>query len=327
MTVPLFPAQASTAAPKVDALFAALTAVSGFFALGIAAALVGLAVRYRAGAGRRGARIAHPWLLELIWAAVPLGIVAWLFVWGARLFLHLRRPPPGAMELSVVGKQWMWKVQHPAGRLEINSLHVPVGRPVLLRMISADVIHSFFIPAFRVKQDVLPGRYTTLWFEAVRPGSYHLFCAEYCGTAHSHMRGSVVALEPARYEDWLAGGAAETPAERGAALFASAGCVQCHAPGARRRAPELSGLFGSAVPLEGGGSAKADEGYLRESILDPRAKVARGFEPIMPSYAGTLDEDELRALVEHLKSIGAPPSPARGERPAPARTAPPEAPR
>lgn len=301
----LFPEQASTAAAKVDALYLGLVALTLFFGVLIAALLVYFAVRFREGVHRHGEVPApHPWL-EAVWIVIPLGVVLGIFAWGFQVFAYLRRAPEGALEISVVGRQWMWKVQHPEGRREINELHVPVGRPVLLRMISQDVIHSFFIPAFRVKQDVLPGRYTTLWFEATRPGRYHLFCAEYCGTAHSRMTGTVVAMEPARYAEWLAGVPPDQrPAERGRELFNRLGCPQCHRPGDATLGPELEGLFGRRVSLEGGASATADEDYLRESILDPRAKVVEGFDPVMPAFAGRLDEEEVQALVAYLKALG-----------------------
>jgi cytochrome c oxidase subunit 2 len=204
----------------------------------------------------------------------------------------------------VVAKQWMWRLQHPDGRREINELHVARGRAVKLIMTSEDVIHSFFVPAFRVKQDVLPGRYTTLWFTATKDGEFHLFCAEYCGTDHARMGGRIVVLEPAEYARWLnAATPARSMAERGAQLFRQLGCSGCHAAAATVAAPKLEGLYGKPVPLEGGGTVIADERYLRDSILLPRKEVVAGYAPIMPSFAGAVSEDQLLDLIAYIKSL------------------------
>jgi len=219
------------------------------------------------------------------------------------LYADMRRPPAaGALEINVTGKQWMWKVQHPGGQREIDELHVPAWRPVKLVMTSQDVIHDFSIPAFRVKQDVLPGSYVTQWFTATKPGEYHLFCAEYCGTMHSGMVGRVVVMPPAEYDAWLAGVTPdEPPAASGARLFASLGCAQCHG----QNAPTLAGLYGRPVTLADGKTVIADEEYLRESIENPPARIVAGFEPRMPSFRGQLTDEQLGQLVAYIKSLGA----------------------
>jgi cytochrome c oxidase subunit 2 len=211
--------------------------------------------------------------------------------------------PPGAVTITGVGKQWMWKFQHPGGQREIDALHVPVGRAVKLLLTSEDVIHSFYVPAFRTKQDVLPGRYTTVWFEATHPGSYHLFCSEYCGTSHSQMRGRVTAMTPEAYERWLTLEASESIASRGSKLFLQLGCNTCHREDSLRRAPVLSGLYGRRVQLADGRLVTADEDYIRESILEPAAKVVLGWQPIMPTFKGRVSEEEIMQLVAYIESL------------------------
>jgi cytochrome c oxidase subunit 2 len=228
-----------------------------------------------------------------------------MFGWGASLYFTNSRAPEGAMELHVVGKQWMWKIQHPEGPREINELHVPTGQAVRLIMTSEDVIHSFYIPAFRIKMDVLPGRYTTAWFEATQIGEYHLFCAEYCGNEHSRMVGKVVVMDPVDYERWVSGeGAGESMAARGARLFTEMRCDTCHQPEGTGRGPSLEGIFGSVVALENGQSVEADESYLRESILNPGAKVVAGFQPVMPTFQGQVNEEQLLQIIAYLKTLG-----------------------
>jgi cytochrome c oxidase subunit 2 len=213
-------------------------------------------------------------------------------------------PPPETLNIYVVGKQWMWKFQHLDGQREINELHVPVGRDVKLITTSEDVIHDLFVPAFRIKADVLPGRYINIWFRATRPGRYHLFCAEYCGTKHSGMTGQVVVMEPADYQDWLSGGAGQgSLASAGEKLFNDLACNTCHRPDSQGRGPVLNGLFGKTVSLVGGGMLTADEGYIRESILNPSAKITAGFQPIMPTFQGLVTEEQLLELVEYVKSL------------------------
>jgi cytochrome c oxidase subunit II len=303
--LPLFPQSASTFSGEVDALYGYLVAVSAFFSLLISALVVTFAVRYRR---RRGGPRAHQiegsLRLELLWTIVPLLIVTTFFLWGSSLFVRMARVPENATDVYVVGKQWMWKLQHATGQREINDLHVPVGTPIRLTMTSEDVIHSFYVPAFRIKRDVLPGRYQSAWFEATKPGVYHLFCAEYCGTKHSQMIGSVIVQTAEEHERWLSGGAAaETPAQAGAALFESMRCDTCHKDEPGARGPSLRGVFGSEVALQGGGRALADEGYLRESILRPAAKVVAGFEPLMPTYEGQLGEEQILQIIAYIKTL------------------------
>jgi cytochrome c oxidase subunit 2 len=242
-------------------------------------------------------------------------LVMVMFVWGADLFLEQSIPPQAAEEIYVVGKQWMWKIQHSNGRREINELHVPVGRAIKLTVASQDVIHSFYVPAFRIKQDVIPGQYRTMWFEATRPGEYHLFCAEYCGTDHSGMIGRVVVMEDLDYQTWLGGYTEETPVQAGEKLFTQFDCANCHESGRLRRGPVLGGLFGREVPLQDGRMVLFDETYIRESILDPRAKIARGFPPIMPTFRGQLTEEQIIAIIAYIKSLS--PVPAASPAPEP----------
>ena len=306
----LMPEQASTMAGQVDAIYLALIAVTAFFSLLIAGLLIRFMVVYR----RRSPtyvppRLHVPLWLEAAWSIVPLGIVMIAFLWGAQIFAALVEPPADSLEAFVVGRQWMWKIQHLEGRREIDELHVPIGRPVKLTMTSEDVIHSFYVPAFRVKMDVVPGRYSTVWFEATKPGTYHLFCAEYCGTLHSGMIGRVIAMEPAEFQAWLSGTAEGNAqnvsvAEQGAQLFQSLGCVSCHRAGEMQRGPQLEGLFGKTVHLAGGATAVADERYLRESILDSSAKVVEGYQPLMPTYRGLINEEQILQLIAYIKGLG-----------------------
>jgi cytochrome c oxidase subunit 2 len=304
----LFPEQASTVAPRVDALLYFLLAVTVVFVTLIAGLIVVFMVRYRRGRPGDGAAAVHGSLgLEALWSAVPFALTIVMFFWGASLYATLRRPPDDALEVHVVGKQWMWKVQHLEGRREINELHVPVGRPVKVTLTSEDVIHSFFVPAFRTKQDAVPGRYTTLWFEATRPGSYALYCTEYCGTLHAGMIGRVVAMEPAAFQSWLgAGEPAPAVASAGERVFRAQGCPSCHAADAPGRGPALGGVFGSAVRLRDGATVRADEAYLRESILVPQAQIVAGYDAIMPTFQGLLGEEELLELITYLKGLPAP---------------------
>jgi cytochrome c oxidase subunit 2 len=303
--LPFFPQQAARQAVQVDAIYFFLLAIAAFFSLLIAICVVVFAIRYRRRAPDEiGAAIHGSLALELLWTIIPLGIVMFIFVWGASIFFDLYRPPKGAMEVYVVGKQWMWKIQHAGGQREINQLHVPIGRPVKLTMGSEDVIHDFFIPAFRVKADVIPGRYNTLWFEATKPGTYHIFCAQYCGTKHSAMIGSVIAMEPAAFQAWLTtGGGWESPIAAGERLFQDLGCSSCHRAVNQGRGPMLTNLFGSTVELQGGGTVVADEAYIRESIVNPQAKIAAGFQPIMPTFQGLVTEEQLMQLVAYVQSL------------------------
>lgn len=301
----LFPDQASTFAPRVDALYIFLLSVATFFTVAIFLAIVFLALFYRRSAVRNRTRRvgAKLWILETTWIVVPLLLTMVMFLWGAAAYFEQRVMPENAVELTVVGKQWMWKIQHPQGRSEINELHVPLGRPIVLRMISEDVIHSFYVPAFRVKMDVLPRRYTSLWFEAIQPGEFHLFCAEYCGTDHADMRGRVVVMQPSEYAEWLAGGEQQPPATAGEELFTQLRCNTCHYQGGQPRCPSLDNLFGQPVPLADGQVVTADEQYIHESIINPAAKVVAGFQPIMPTFEGQLSEEQIFHLVQYIKSL------------------------
>jgi len=250
----------------------------------------------------------HPSLsLELLWIAGPLAVSLVMFFWGAKIYAQMNNPPADSMDVYVVGKQWMWKTQHLGGRREINELHVPLGRPVKLTMTSEDVIHSFYVPAFRVKMDVLPGRYTTMWFEATKPGRYHLFCAEYCGTNHSGMTGWVVVMEPSQFDEWLSGeGSQESPVAAGQKLFQSQGCTSCHGQnGEGGKGPPLVSVYGSTVRLEGGQSVEADESYIRDSIRNPQAQIVEGFrQPLMPAYyKEQLSEENLLQIMTYIKSL------------------------
>jgi len=276
--------------------------------------IVVFAIRYRRRRGVGADQIEGSTALEITWSAIPFCIFMVIFVWGAMIYFKERTPPRGATEVYVVAKQWMWKLQHEEGQREINELHVPVGRDVKLIMTSQDVIHSFYVPAFRIKQDVLPGRYTTAWFHPTKAGTYHLFCAEYCGSQHSGMIGQVVVLEPAQYQAWLSGGGATgTLASNGQNMFLQLGCSTCHRSDTQGRGPNLVGLFGRPVQLEDGRVVTADENYIRESILTPGAKVVSGFKPIMPVFQGLVSEEQLNALVAYVKSLNQSPSgPAGG---------------
>src|SRR5215813_6094726 len=280
---PLFPEQASTMAPRVDNLYFFLLGLTAFFSLLIAGLIVAYAIKFRRRAPDSIGAVIHGGLmLEITWSVIPLMITMVLFVWGASVFFAMSRPPEETMNVYAVGKQWMWKFQHLDGQREINELHVPVGRAVRMIMTSEDVIHDFYVPAFRVKADVLPGRYTSVWFQPTRPGRYHLFCAEYCGTKHSGMIGQVVVMEPSEYQTWLSGGVPEgSLASAGEKLFADLACNTCHRPDAQGRGPVLQNLFGKTVELTTGERVVVDEAYIRESILNPQAKITLGYQPIM----------------------------------------------
>jgi len=305
---PLVPERASTLAGEVDSVFLFILGVTGFFAVAIWIAMLWFAIRYRRRSAADRPPAIHPSvLLELAWTLVPLGLMVVMFVWGARVYFHMNRPPDDAMTVTVVGKRWMWKIQHPTGQREINELHVPEGRAVKLLITSEDTIHSFFVPAFRVKRDAVPGRYNTAWFRATKPGRYHLFCAEYCGTEHSKMTGWIVVLPPGEYQTWLAGGPPpESPAAAGEKLFTELNCVTCHRPDSAGRGPVLVGIFGKPVKLATGDTVVADESYVRESILNPAARVVAGYQPVMPTYQGQVTEEQLIALVAYVESLQAP---------------------
>jgi cytochrome c oxidase subunit 2 len=296
----LHPEAASTTAAETDALYFFLCAVTISSTIAIFVLIFYFSVHFRRRSAEPPAARHTHYGLEVFWIVVPLLIVLFIFFWGARIYFFIYAAPVDAIDIHIVGKQWMWKVQHPNGAREINELHVPLNEPVRLILGSQDVIHSFFIPAFRIKQDAVPGRFTIAWFQATQLGVFRLFCAEYCGTDHSGMIGRVIVLEPEKYQAWLAGmPVAESPVEAGARLFSSLGCASCHGV----RAPSLAGLYRSEVRLADQRTVIADEHYIRESILDSTAKIVAGYPPIMPSFRGQLTEEQLIALVSYIKSL------------------------
>ena len=311
-----FPTRASTNAWQVDALYLYLVAISTLMVVLIFIFVVVFAFKYR----RKSPNAPPPPAihgsipLEITWSVIPFLFMLVMFGWGMKLYFENYVPPKNAMEIYVVGKQWMWKVQYPTGQREINELHVPVGVPVKLTLASEDVIHDFFIPAFRLKHDVVPGSYQTYWFQATTPGRYHIFCAEYCGTNHSEMHGWVTVMDPEAFQTWLAAGAANgTMAEQGEKLFEQYGCATCHVVDEQGRAPSLRNVYGHPVELEDGRTVVADETYLRESILNPTAKVVKGYHrDLMPVYQGQIGEEGLLNLIAYIKSLSQPtPAPAK----------------
>jgi cytochrome c oxidase subunit 2 len=303
--VSLAPARASEYAAKVDATFLYILAITGAVGLAVLALLVVFAVRYRRRTDADPTpRITGSPPLEWAWTLAPLVVFAAMFWWGLDAYRDNFRPPPDAAEVFVVGKQWMWKVQHPGGRREVNELHLPVGRPVRITLISEDVIHDFAVPAFRSKIDVLPGRYVGTWYRPTAVGRFHLFCDQFCGTAHARMAGSVVVMRPEEYEAWQREGADGSPALEGRKLFLKLQCLTCHTADGGGRGPVLEGLYGRRVPLRGGGSVVADHDYIRESILLPGAKVVDGHDPVMPTYRGQVTEEEVLRLIAFIRSLG-----------------------
>lgn len=328
----------SSSAARFSEVFAALILLSGAIILLVLGMIVVFCVRYRAGSpASRSGRMVHVGKLESVTIGGITVAFAALFLWAAKLYFDFATAPANARTIYVVAKQWMWKVEHPDGRREINELHIPVGEPVRIVLISQDVIHSFFIPEFRIKQDVLPTRYTTLWFTAYTPGKFSLLCAEYCGAEHSQMRGTIISLEPAEFQRWLSPapsmsapvpGTPGTPqaglAVGGQNAFFALGCNACHVPGAAVLAPRLDGIWGRPVLLSNGQTLIANEQYIRESILDPSAKISAGYEPpsLMPSYRGNITQEQITQLVEFIKSLrnGWPADLSRPARPSPGRT-------
>jgi len=303
--IPFAPDQASTVAGTVDELYTFLVGLTIFFSVLITALIIFFALKYRRRSEDEYPRpIEGSMKLETVWIVIPFFIVMVIFVWGASVYFAVFRPPEDALDVYVVGKQWMWKFEHPDGQREINELHVPIGRRVKLTMATEDVIHAVYVPAFRLKADVVPGRYTSIWFEPTKPGRYHLFCAEYCGTRHSGMIGWVEVMTPADYQTWLSGGSGEESlAVRGQKVFMSLACNSCHRSDGSGRGPVLDGLFGRSLELEGGQRIVADENYIRESILNPKAKVVSGYQPVMPTFQGLVGEEQLLQLVTYVKSL------------------------
>jgi cytochrome c oxidase subunit 2 len=306
---PLFPESASSVAPEVDMTYfleLAITTVVGVLTVIVLTIFV---IRFRVGTkvDRANPPVTSKFL-EITWILIPLVLFLGMFAVSTQTFYNMYQPPSDATEIFVVGKQWMWYLQHPEGKREINELHLPVGRAVKLRMTSQDVIHSFYVPAFRVKQDVVPGRYTEMWFKPTKVGTYHLFCTEYCGTNHSTMGGWVHVMAEADYEAWLARSkeATETMAQQGKKLFVQYHCAGCHGPDSSVQAPRLEGVYGHPVPIEDGDSTRlvmADDRYIRDSILLPKNQVVAGYKPIMPSFDGQISEDDLLKIIQYIKSL------------------------
>ncbi len=305
MQLPLWPDAASAVAVDVDHLYIYLSLVSIVMTLLIFAVVFFFAIKYR----RRGDEVPQPihgsLRLEITWSIIPFLVMLTFFWWGAKIYFANAVPPPNSIDVYSVGKQWMWKIQYPGGQREINELHVPTGQPVKITLASEDVIHSFFIPALRIKHDVVPGHYDTMWFNAVKPGRYHLFCAEYCGTEHSGMVGWVTVMTPSDYQNWLAGGGvAGTMAQQGERLFEQLGCSGCHLTDRQGRGPMLRGMYGSRVQLAGGQTIMADDAYIRESILNPNAKLVTGYHAnVMPSFQGQISEEGILQLIVYIKSL------------------------
>jgi cytochrome c oxidase subunit 2 len=299
----LFPAEASTIAPYADALYFFLIGMTLVGVLLVGILVFGFSIRYRKARNPVATQVEGSTLLEATWTIIPLAIFLVAFVWGALLYFRIYNPPTNAMNIYIVGKQWMWKAEHPGGQHEINALHVPVGRPVQLTMISMDVFHSFSIPDFRVKREVIPGRYSTVWFQATEPGTYHLFCTQYCGTKHSGMIGEITAMTPEDYQKWTGESTSGASlAQNGERLYASLGCNQCHNGTPAARGPSLAGVYGSKLQLANGSEVLVNDAYLRDAILNPSQHVTAGYNPIMPTYQGQISEDGLIDLVEFIKT-------------------------
>jgi len=312
---PLYPPEASNFAPHVDSLMVFITTISFLFASAITVAIVYFFFKFhRQQPNAVGVPIYGDMRLEYAWIIVPLILALGMFSWGAVVYVDYRHNPPDTLDIYLIGKQWMWKVQQPNGLKEINELHVPVGRNVRLTLASEDVIHDFFVPAFRVKMDVVPGHYNTMWFRPTKPGRYHFFCSQYCGTNHALMGGWVTVMEPTDYAAWLSGssGAEANPVAAGEKLFVERACVTCHAANGTGRAPSLNGVYGGQVLLADGTTVTADDAYLRESILEPNAKIVAGYQPLMPTFQGQLTEEQILALIAYIKSLESQPVPEKG---------------
>ncbi|HWG20780.1 MAG TPA: cytochrome c oxidase subunit II [Terracidiphilus sp.] len=300
----LFPPEASKIAPQMDALFFFMVLISLIGLTVVILLVISFSILYSKKRHPVAVQIEGSTLLEATWTIIPLGLFLVMFVWGALIYFRVYTPPANAMNIYVVGKQWMWKAEHPGGQHEIDSLHIPVNRPIQLTLISQDVFHSFSIPAFRVKREAIPGRYTSVWFEATQTGTFHLFCTQYCGTNHSAMIGDIVVLTPDDYQKWLRESTSGSSlAQNGERLFASLSCGACHSGRPDARGPSLANVYGSQLTLANGSTALADEAYLRDAILNPSEHVTQGFSPIMPTYQGQVSEDGVISLVEYIKTL------------------------
>jgi cytochrome c oxidase subunit II len=304
--MPFQPPAASSIAGDVDGLYYLLTGITVFFSVLVFSIIFYFMIKYR----RRSEDEVPPethtsMVLELSWTIIPSLICVVLFVWASALYVQESRPPASSTEIFVIGKQWMWHLQHPEGPREINELHVPVNVPVKITLTSQDVIHDFYVPAFRVKKDALPGRYTSLWFDPTEIGTYHLFCAQYCGTNHGEMIGWVYVMSAKDYATWLAGGEkTESMAQQGERLFTQYGCIECHAAGGTGRAPSLAGLYGQPEKLASGETRVVDEALIRQAILVPNSVHVPNYQPIMPTYQGQLNEEQILDLIAYVKSLG-----------------------
>src|SRR5580700_1587743 len=302
--IALFPPEASKIAPEMDALYFFMVLVSLIGLTIVVLLVVSFSILYSRKRHPQAVQIEGSTVLEATWTIIPLGLFLVMFVWGSLLYFRIYTPPANAMNIYVVGKQWMWKVEHPGGQHEINSLHVPTGRPIQITLISQDVFHSFSIPAFRVKREAIPGRYSTVWFEATTPGTYHLFCTQYCGTNHSQMIGDVVVMTPDDFKKWLDGSTSgNSLAQDGERLFASLSCNACHNTRPDARGPSLANVYHSRLTLSSGQAITADDAYLRQAILNPSQHTIQGFAPIMPPYQGQVSEEGVIALVEYIKNL------------------------
>ena len=311
-SIPIFPAQASTFAADVDKLYFLILAVTSFFAIAVVIFVAVFAIKYQDESGTQvGAPIHGSIPLELAWSFIPFVISIGIFAYATIVYFEIVRPPAETLQIYSTGKRWMWRFQHINGRAEINELHVPKGRPVKITFTSEDVLHDIYIPAFRVKADAIPGRYSEIWFEPSQLGDFHLFCAEYCGTKHSGMIGRVVVMEPRDYQAWLSGSDGQPLAARGQQLFQQLACVTCHLNDGSGRGPSLAGVYGSKVDLANGTGVTADDGYIRESILTPQMKLVSGFQPVMPTFQGLVNEEGVMSLIEYIKSLPAPAAPAK----------------
>src|SRR5271156_2507390 len=309
----LRPEAASSIAEGVDHLYFALTFITLFFTFVIFSTILFFMVKYRRRAeNERPPDTEDNLALELTWTIIPTLICVGIFLWASSLYFENSRPPSASTEIFVIGKQWMWHIQHPEGVREINELHVPVGVPVKLTMTSEDVIHDFYIPAFRVKKDVIPGRYSSLWFQATKIGTFHFFCAQYCGADHAEMLGWVYVMTPSDYEAWLAGGARTVSmSDAGGHIFSNLGCATCHTPNGAGRGPSLAGVYGKREKLKNGDTRVVDEAFLRQAIVNPNSVVLPNYPPIMPTFQGQINEEQVLQLIAYVKALGPEPSEER----------------
>ncbi|HUL34742.1 MAG TPA: cytochrome c oxidase subunit II [Candidatus Eisenbacteria bacterium] len=319
-SLPFFPVEASNFAGNVDTLFMFILMTTLFFAVLVTVLVIFAAFRYRRRSEHEvGDDVHGNNALEIGWTVIPTLLAIVIFAWGAVIYVNYRIAPPDTLDIYVIGKQWMWKLQQPNGRKEINELHIPVNRNVKLILGSEDVIHDFYVPAFRVKMDVVPGRYNTMWFRPTKVGKYHFFCSQYCGTNHAIMGGWVTVMDPAEYAAWLSGESGDVnPVSAGEKLFTQLACVTCHLGNGTGRAPSLNGVYGARVRLADGSLVTADDGYIRESILQPKAKIVAGYQPVMPTFQGLVTEEQIVNLTAYIKSLQSQPVPAKGSGIAPA---------